>query len=185
MNLLLAAALRRHWPILCATSVFVVVMVAHQVIFQPAVKRYTAAMAHARDLGLSLDPAQAEPVLPPRVFARVTDNAMAPNAAVEQASSGVLAARLLEQVSALAQRSGLDVLTSEPGVISQQETSTIARAHMTLRGSYVQFVAFLDALSRGPQLLAMDRFKLTPQGNGLLVEVWVSRLVLKRQGVTR
>ncbi len=185
MNPLVAAALRRHWPLAGATIVFVILMLSHQILFMPAMRRYEGAVARAKALGLSVDPAQPEPVLPPRVFARVTDNSMPPAAAVEQASSGVLAARLLEEMTAISQRCGVEVLASEPGPISQQEGSTIARAHLTLRGTYFEFVSFIDALSRGPHLIAVDRFTLAPQSSGLLIEAWVSRLVLKREGGRR
>ncbi len=185
MNPFLAATLRRHWPLALATVVFVLFMLADQVVFHPAAQRYQAAITRARDLGLSLDPVQVEPVLPPRVYARVTDNALAPAAAIEQANSGVLTARLLEEASQLAQRSALEVIASEPGLVSQQETSTIVRAHLTMRGSYSALVAFLDALMRSPHLIAVDRFTTGPQANSLAIELWVSRLVLKREGMHR
>ncbi len=185
MNPFLAATLRRHWPLVLATVVFVLFMLADQAVFRPAAHRYQAALARARGLGLSLDPVQVEPVLPPRVFARVTDNALAPAAAVEQANSGVLTARLLEETSQIAQRSGLEVIASEPGLVSQEETSAIVRAHLTMRGSYAGFVAFTDALMRSNHLIAVDRFTLAPQGTTLAIELWVSRLVLKREGPAR
>ena len=185
MNPFLAAALRRHWPLVAATVVFVLFMLADQAVFRPAAERYTRAVAHARALGLSIDPAQAQPVMPPRVFARVTDNSLAPVAAVEQAGSGVLAARLLEELAQTAQHAGIEVLSSEPGLVSQQEASTIVRAHVTMRGSYSAYVDFLDTLMRGPHLIAIDRFSLAPQGNSLAIEVWASRLVLKREGARR
>ncbi len=185
MNPFLAATLRRHWRLATATVVFVVFMLAHQVVFQPAVHRYEDALSRARALGLALDPGQMEPVIPPRVFARITDNALPPAAAVDQAASGVLAARLLEELAQAAQQSGLEVTVSEPGPASQQESSAIARAHLTLRGGFGPFVSFLDALARGPRFIAVDRFTLAPQGGQLMIDVWASRLVLKRDGVVR
>jgi hypothetical protein len=185
MNPILAATLRRHWPLAGATVLFVIFMIAHQAVFQPAVARYEAALKRSRELGLAIDPSRIDPVLPPRVYARVMDNAMPAAAAAEQAGSGVLAARLLEELAQIATADRLDVRASEPGPVSQQESSTIVRAHLTLRGDYASFVAFLDGLARGPRLITVDRFSMMPDGGALTIEVWASRLVLKRDGARR
>lgn len=185
MNPVLAATLRRHWPLAGATVLFVIFMIAHQSVFQPAVARYQAALTRSRELGLALDPTRIDPVLPPRVYARVMDNAMPAAAAAEQSGSGVLSARLLEELARLAQSHRLDVRASEPGPVSQQASSTIVRAHLTLRGDYASFVAFLDGLARGPRLITVDRFAITPDGDALAIEVWASRLILKRDGARR
>jgi hypothetical protein len=182
MDPVLVAQMRRQWPLVVASAVFVVFMVAHQALFQPAARRYETALARAHDLGLAVDPVAMEPVMPPRLYARVTDNSMTPAAAVEQASSGVLSARLLEEIAQSASGAGLDVLMSEPGPASQASTSTLLRAHVTLRGHYSDYVTFLDLMSRSRHLLAVDRFSIRPQDGVLSIEIWMSRLVLKREG---
>ena len=182
MNPVLAATLRRNWPLVGAAALFAIFMFVHQVFFQPAAARYAAATQTASELGLALDPSQAPVMLPPRVFALVADNALPAAEAQELGNSGVLTARLLEDLTRMISEHGMEVLMTEPGAVTQQSRAVQVRASLKVRGRYSEFVSFLDGLARGRQLIAIDRFTLTSQGQGQeQLDLWVSRYVLKQE----
>jgi len=181
MNPVLAATLRRNWPLVGAAGLFAIFMFVHQVLFQPAAERYVAAMKKASELGLALDPTQSPVMLPPRVFALVADNALPATEAQELGNSGVLTARMLEDLTRLIGENGMEVIVTEPGAVTQQSRAVQVRAYLKIRGRYSQFVALLDALARGRELIAIDRFTMTSQGQGQeLMDLWVSRYILKQ-----
>jgi len=59
------------------------------------------------------------------------------------------------------------------------------RAHLKIRCHYLQFTALLDDLGRSGSLISLDRFTLLPNQSGSeILEVWVSRSILKQEGTT-
>ena len=181
MNPIWSAALRRNWPLVGAVGIFAVFTLVHQLFFVPTARRYQDAVKQAAELGLSLDLAQAPSVLPPRVFALVADNALPGAAALELGNSGVLTARLLEDLTRAVGRNGMEVMMTEPGAVTQESRSAQARAFLRVRGRYGQLVALLDDLAKGRELLAVDRFSLAATATGqVTLDLWVSRLVLKQ-----
>ena len=182
MNPVWAASLRRHWTTVGALGLFLAFNLTHLLGFRPSAQRYEAALKKAGDMGLALRPEAAPAVLPPRVFALLTDNALPAGAALNQGNSGALTAELLGDLTRLTSKHGIDALLTEPGPVTQQPQSVQVRAHLKLRCKYPEFVAFLDDLSRGRTLLAVDRFTVTalPSG-GEMIEVWVSRYILKQE----
>ena len=158
-----AAELRRHWLVFLAGAVFLLFMVAHQGCFRPTVNRYQNLVKQAGELGLSLDPGSNSAILPPRVFALVSDNSVPASVAQEEENAGTLTAEFLNDLTRLTSARGLDIIVTEPVPSTQQLNSVQVRAHLRLRCRYDQFVALLDDLARGPKLNSVDRFNLMPQ----------------------
>lgn len=181
MNPILVATLRRNWPVVGTVLVFLVFTIAHQIFFQPALARYKKAVKDATRLGLSLDPNAQQVLMPPRVFALVSENALPSKQALDEGNSGVLTAHLLEEFTKLAGSHGMEVLMTEPGAVTQQPNSVTVRAYLKMRGRYDEFVSLLDELARGRKLVGVDRFLMVPAGNELVIDVWVSRYVLKQE----
>jgi hypothetical protein len=180
MNPVVREALRRQWPVFGAVSLFVVFAAAHLMVFVPAARRYEAALKRAGDFGLA-GANQSSQTLPPRVFALLTDNAVPGMQFIQGASSGVLTAGLLDDLNKRAAAHGLEVLVTEPGLLTQLPQAVQVRAHLKLRGRYTDFVTLLDDLSRSGSLTALDRFTLMPtESNREIVEVWMSRSILKQ-----
>jgi len=186
MNPILLATLRRNWPLVGAVGLFVVFTITHQFLFEPAARRYQAAVKRASDLGMAVDPTQAQAMMPPRVFALVADNALPSPEAIELGNSGVLTARLLEDLSRTVGEHGLEVLVTQPGSVTQQTRSVMVRAYVKLRGRYGQVVSLFDALAKSGRLVSIDRFSMSPDGTGHMdVDLWVTRLVLKQDRKAR
>ncbi len=183
MNALLLESLRRRWPLIGALAVGVIFSIAHLALFQPAARRYEVVLRHAGEMGLAFDPDQAPQSLPPRVFALLADNALPAATAQERGSSGALAATLIEDFTRLAGEHGMEAVSTEPGLVTQLPASVVVRAHLRLRCRYRQFVELLDDLARHGTLYAVDRFTLVPQdADHQMLEMWVSRYVLKQPG---
>jgi DNA-binding transcriptional regulator of glucitol operon len=183
INPILGATLRRHWPLIGAIVIFLVFTVTDQLMFGPAVRRYQRAVKQASDLGMPIDVRSTPAVLPPRLFALLSDNALPEAEAQQRGNSGELAAQLLEDLTDTMSRRQIQVIATEPGTVSQQKGSVQVRAHMRLRCRYVQFVSLLEDLSRNNKLYAIDRFQMTADESGSqLLEIWVSRYVLKQTG---
>jgi len=181
MNPLVAATLRRHWPVLGAVSVLIVFFAVDQLWFQPAARRYGRALKQADELGMALTPESTPAFLPPRLFALFTDNTMSSQEAVNLGNSGTLTAQLLEDITNLTVARGLQVLVTEPGAVSQQPQSAQVRAHVKLRCRYDQFVLVLEDMTRSGKLFAVDRFSISPDASGSeILDLWVSRMILKQ-----
>lgn len=176
------AALSRHWPVIGAVTVFLLFSVAHEGCFRPAAKHYQAALKQARAIGLTLDTGRSAPILPPRVFALVSDNSISAAAAQEEEGSGTLTAEFLNSVTQLTGKHGLDIITTEPIPSIQQKGSVQVRAHLKLRCTYTELISLLNDLGSGPLLYSVDRFTLTaqPPSDEAIVEMWLSRFVLKQ-----
>jgi len=184
INPLWVAAMRRHWPLVGAVVVFVLFLLVHVAFFRPTADRYQKVVRKAEELGVALAPAASAEVMPPRVYAMLAENALPAAKAKEDGDSGALSASLVETVSRLAARRGMDVVITEPAPTTQQPQSVVVRAHMRVRASYAEFVGFLADLSAQEHLLAVDRFTLQPTGGGeQLVDLYVSRYILKQAPV--
>lgn len=185
MNALLSAQLRRQGPLFGSIAVLVFFLIANVFTFQPLAQRYKRALAQAGAIGAILDPNGVRtPPLPPRVFTLLMDNSLPADDADRKGASGALGAELVQSLSALATKLGLEVVVAEPGLITQQSNSVEARAHLRLRGSYTSFVGFLDELSRGSKLWKVERYTLAPSTSGAHcdIEVYMASCVLKRTG---
>ena len=172
---------RRNWQALAALLVFLVFAGAHAAAFRPALVRYRKDVRRAVELGMPIEATGAPPVASVRIGALLDGNSLNASVAEEQGASGVLTAGLLDEVTRLVARAGLEVLTTEQGLVTQLPTSVQVRAHLKLRGSYPAFVGLVGGLARSGSLLALDRF--TVQGGAGAerdIEVWVSQLILKR-----
>lgn len=174
----------RRWPPVITASVLVSLTLFHLVAFGSASRRYQMALANARSVGLALGPA-ASRVLPPRVGALIAKNGMAAEAAEQRGDSGALASDMLAEVTALAARHGIEVVSTEPGEIEQKHSSAEIHAHFRFSCEFAQFIGFLDDLGHGGRLFAVERFNLVGRDKGPAeLELWVSRLILK-QGAIR
>lgn len=181
MNPILAATLRRHWPLVGALVVFVGFTLVDQFWFRPEARRFETAVERAAEIGMAIDPDNSPPILPPRLFALLADNAMTAADAQDQGNSGALTAQLMGDLTSLMSRHGIEIIVTEPGTVTQQPQSIQVRAHLRLRCRYSSFVAMLDEIARGDQLIAVDRFSLSPLGTGAMsAEVWMTRYILKQ-----
>jgi hypothetical protein len=186
INPVLAARLRRQWPLVTTVAVFLVFIVLHMAAFQPALQRYRAAMKLAGELGLTLDPARAPRMMPARVFALLSDNSLAAAVAEQQSGSGELTSTMIEEITRLAGQQGMNIIATEPGAVVRLPRAVQLRAHLQASCSYPEFVAFLDALSRSGRLISVDRFSLESVAPGRhTLDLWVTRYVLKQTGVRR
>jgi hypothetical protein len=183
MNPVLAAQIRRQWPLVTAAVVFLLFIPLHLLAFQPVLKRYQRAVKQASDLGMPLDPDQTTHMMPARVFALLSDNSLPAAAAEQQGSSGELTASLIDDISRIAARHGMDVIATEPGVTVRLPKLVQVRAHVRANCSYGEFVAFLDELSRSGRLISVDRFSLISVAPGRrMLDLWATRCVLKQTG---
>ncbi len=181
-----AAALRRYWPLLGMAGVLAFMIVAERVAFTPTVQKYRLAEKAATEMGLATEDTPPA-ILPPRLFALLTDNALPAAEAQDQGNSGVLTAQLLEDLTGLIRTRGVQVVSTEPGPVSQFPQAVQVRARLKLRCSYASFVGLLDELDRSEKLLAVDRFVMTaePGTSAQFLELWISRYVLKRGATKR
>ena len=182
-----SGVLRRYWPLAGAAGIFVLFTAADQVWFRPTARHYEGALRHFRDLGLALDPDSLPAVPPPPgLLALVSNNSLTAAEAQERGNSGVLTARLLEDLTEVTSGRGIQLLGTEPGAVTQQPGSVLVRAHLKLRCSYPQFVALLDDFAHGSRLISADRLSLDARsGAGMTAELWVSRLILKQSKLAR
>jgi len=180
MNPILTASLRRQWRLLGAIAVLAVLVVLHVLWFLPTAERYVRA---AKTLGPSavLDPVNASPLLPPRVFSFVSGNSLPQSVASERSTSGQLTVALIEELSALAGQNGLTITMSEPGAVTPTATMIDVRVHLRVRGGYRQMVAFLDAVQEDGHIYGVERYQIQGgDGDPLQLELWLTRLFLKQ-----
>lgn len=176
-----AAELRRHWRVFGAVAIFLLFFLTHEGCFRPTVRRYELLLKQASEMGLSFDAGESAAILPPRVFTLVSENSVPTAVAQEEESSGTLTAEFLSDLTKMTSAHGLNIIVTEPIPSTQQPNAVQVRAHLRLRCRYDQFVALLDDLARNRKLNSVDRFNLTSQSTDeALVEMWVSRYVLKQ-----
>ncbi len=184
MDPLLSTRLRQHWPIFTAFTVMILFLLVDSFVFHPLADRYHRALRSAGAMNSVLGAGATMPALPPRVFTLLADNSLPAAEADAQGQSGQLAAQLMQELSQAAGRHDLELVVTEPGVLTQQPTGLQVRAHLRLRGRYPSLVAFLDDLARSGRLYRIERLSFQPdEGGRHLVELFVERLVLKRTGV--
>jgi hypothetical protein len=181
MNPYVRLLARRNWQALAAVLVFLVSAGVHEAGVRPLLARYQKDVQRAVALGMPLEGAGAPPTASSRVTALISSNSLAAAEAEEQGSSGGLTSALLDRLTRLSAKSGLEVVGTEQGLVTQLPTTVLVRAHLKLRGSFAEFVDLLDTLSRSGALISVDRFTLhARQDEGEDIEVWMSQLVLKR-----
>ncbi len=172
---------RRNWQVIAALLVFLGFAAAHAAAFQPLLARYRRDVRQAAELGMPLAATGARPAASPRAAALLAGNSLNTAVAEEQGTSGALTAALLDEVTRLVAKCGLEVVATEQGLVTQLPSSVQVRAHLKLRGRYAAFVDLLGELSRSGSLVALDRFVLQAgAGDGQDIEVWMSQLILKR-----
>jgi len=180
---ILVAQLRRNWPLVGSIVVFLLFLVVHLTVFQTAASRYRLAIKQAADMGMSLDASEMPRIMPPRVFALLSDNSLPAAEAVQKSNSGTLASNLLEDVTRLTSHAGMEVMATEPGAIAQQTKSVQVKAYLRVSCSYSQFIKFLDELGNSGMLISVDRFSVVSAGsNRLVLDLWVTRYILKQMG---
>ncbi len=177
---------RRNRQAIAALIVCLGFAAAHAAAFQPALARYRTNTQQAARLGMPLDATGALPSASPRVTALLAGNSLNTAVAEEQGTSGALTAGLLDDVTRLVAKCGLEVVATEQGLVTQLPSSVQVRAHLKLRGRYADFVDLLGELARSGSLIAVERFTLqTGAGGGQDIGVWMNQLVLKRTRSTR
>lgn len=181
MDPLLANRLRQSWPVFAAFALLVGFLLVDSLVFHPLASRFHTGLRNAGALGAAFAPDQTVPPLPPRVFALLAENSMPAAQAEAQGQNGQLAAHLMQDLSQVAGRHDLELVVTEPGVLTSQSGSLQVRAHLRLRGRYPSIVAFMDDLSRSGRLYRIERMSIVPGDNGRHdMELHVERLVLKR-----
>lgn len=99
-------------------------------------------------------------------------------------ASGQLATDLVRDVSELADGIGLDIVESEPGLVTQSGGTLEVRAQLRLRARYTQIVELLDRFAQQRALVRIERLMVSPgEGETVDVELHVASVLLKR-GVT-
>jgi hypothetical protein len=177
---------RRNWQVLAAVGLFVAFTVVHAVAFGPALARYRRTTERAAQLGIPLDARGPASAPSARLASLLAENSLTPAAAEEQGASGALTAALLGDVTRLAAARGLEVLSTEQGLMTQLPNTVVVRAHFRLAGSYARFVGLLDDFAGTGRLITLERFSIVAGGaRDGNIEIWVSRLVLKRTGGSR
>jgi hypothetical protein len=172
---------RRNWQAVAALLVCLGFAAAHNAAFRPALARYRSSVRQAAELGMPLDATGAQRAASPRVTALLARNSLNTAVAEEQGTSGALTAGLLDEVTRLVAKCGLEVVATEQGLVTQLPSSVQVRAHLKLRGRYAAFVDLLGELARSGSLVAVERFTLQAgAGGGQDIEVWMSQLILKR-----
>ena len=185
MDAVLAARVRRQWPLFAALAVCAVFVLVHSLVFQPQAAHYRAAIVKAGALGLMVDPARPAQLtsLPVKVFSLLVGNSLSPAEADARSQSGTLGAEMAQRLSSMAVRRGLEIVIAEPGVLTQQPGSIEVRAHLRLRGSYTAYVGLVDDLAHSDRLWAIERFTIVPVAPGRDdFEVWMASCMLKRTG---
>jgi hypothetical protein len=181
MNPYVTGLARRNWQALAALAVFLVFAAVHAAVFRPALARYRRDVRQATELGMPLDAAGGSPAASARVTALIAGNSLVAAVAEEQGTSGALTAGLLDEVTRLVAKSGLAVVATEQGVVTQLPGSVQVRAHLKLSGRYADFVDLLGRLSRSGNLVTVDRFDLQGDASEALgIEVWLTQHILKR-----
>jgi hypothetical protein len=172
---------RRNWQALAALLVFLVFAAVHAAAFRPVLARYLKDVKQAVELGMPLDATGAPPVTSARVAALLADNSLNAAVAEEQGTSGALTAGLLDEVTRLVAKCGLELVGTEQGLVTQLPGSVEVRAHLKLQGRYAAFVDLLGGLSRSETLVTVDRFTLKEgQEEGQDIELWLTQHLLTR-----
>lgn len=185
MNALTSARLRRQLPMFAAVATVAIFAAVHGFGFAPLAERYKRSLQTAATLGLMVDPQHpaAQMPLSPRLFRLIADNSLPASEATMRSQSGELTAAMLQALSGVASRHGLETVVAEPGLLTQQNGTLELRAHLRLRGHYTELVSMLDELTRSGKLYAIERFSIQPSEAGAEdIELWIAGCVVKRSG---
>jgi len=186
MNAWWTTLTRRNWQVAATLAAFLVFAAVHALVFRPTLARYHRDVQRAIALGMPVEATGAPPAASGRLTSLLADNSLLPAVAEEQGASGALTAGLLDEVTRLAARAGLQVLATEQGTVTQLPASVQVRAHLKLRGRFAELVDLLGAISRSGSLITLDRFTLEGDaGADQDIEVWLTQLVLKRTRTAR
>jgi hypothetical protein len=180
-----ASRLPSRWPLGAAAVLCAIFIAFHVVVFSPLAQRFHRALEGAAAMGLMVDPSHPTTQLPisPRLFALLADNSLPATEAEARGQSGSLTAEMVQTLSTVAARHGLETVVAEPGLLTQQSGTVELRAHLRLRGGYTGFVGMLDDLARGGRLWTVERFTIRPAaGASEDIEVWMAGCLLKRTG---
>lgn len=174
---------RRYAPALVAAAMLALFMLVHTVGFTPLANRYRQQLRAAGGIGASLDPSLRTAPLPVRVQDLLGANSVSTQEAARLLESGGLATDLVRRLSEASATCGLTVVESMPGSTAQTTSSIEVRAHLHLRGSYVQLLALLGQLERDPALERVERLSVQGAEQGALeIDLWVAQFMLKRGG---
>jgi len=183
MPSLLFERIRSRWQLWVAAAIGIVFVLLHLAVYLPLKARLNAAETRARSLGIAFDPESPPETMAPRVVSLIAGNSMPPDEAQRRGTSGGLTADLFDAIAAAANRSGVTLSATEPGIAIQQDQWVLVKAHVRATCTYSEFLHMLDALARGDQLISVDRFSIVrASGSRLQLELWLSRLVLKQTG---
>jgi hypothetical protein len=172
---------RKNWQALVALAAFLAFAVGHATVFGPLAARYRNDVRVAAEMGMPVDLTGAPSTASASVRALLERNSLNAAVAQEQGTSGELTAGLLDELTRLAARHRLTVLSTEQGLVTQLPTTVQVRAHLRLRGSYGAFVDLLGDLARSRTLIAADRFTIRAgPGRSQSIDVRFSQLILKR-----
>lgn len=173
-------------PALLALGTFAVFSLVNSLSFQPLAARYHEQLAKAGAVGASIDPRLAVSPVPPRVQELLRLNSVTTAEADRLVASGQLATDLVRTVSDLADGIGLDIVESEPGVVTQSGGTLEVRAQLRLRARYAQIVELLDRFAQQRALVRIERLVVSPgEGDRVEVELRVASVRLKRGGTAR
>jgi len=179
-------SIRRQWPAIGALLLLLGFGVVHAFWFRPNARRYQRVMQQANEMGMGLDPAKSPPLPSPQVYDLLSRNSLRAAMAETQGNSGALTAGMLENLTRIASRRGMEVVSTEQGQVTQLKSSVQVRAHLRLRGRYGSFVGFLDDLAKSGTLYAVDRFTLEAgEGRNQNLELWMSQYILKQSEAAR
>lgn len=182
MNPSWAAFARRNWPVVLAILVLAVFSVLDAVTFRPVLRRYRDDLRQAAELGMPLDPDAAPPGVTGPMASLLTDNSLLASVAEEQGDSGILTNDLADALTRLCSRSGLAVVATERGLVTQLPGSVQVRVHLRLHGSYAAFARLLDGIAGSRRFLAVDRFSMAAGSGGQEeIDAWFSQVLLKRR----
>lgn len=172
-------------PALLALGTFAVFSLVHSLSFQPLAARYRAQLTEAGAVGASIDPRLAVSPVPPRVQELLRLNSVTSPEADRLMASGQLATDLVRDVSELADGIGLDIVESEPGLVTRSGGTLEVRAQLRLRARYTQIVELLDRFAQQRALVRIERLMVSPgEGETVDVELHVASVLLKRGATT-
>lgn len=174
----------RLWPLIVAVLAFLAFTLFHQIGFRSASERYARVLKEAQDMGLVLGPGSAPPLLSPQVVSLLAENSLPAGVAGQRGNSGALTAAMLEDLTRLAAKRRIEVLSTEQGSVTQLESSVLVRAQLKLRCPYHDFVGLLDDLARSRRLYSVDRFEIEQDESGHPnLDLWVTQTILKQTAV--
>jgi len=177
---ILESRLRRHWQVVVAAVACALFFAFHVAVFSGAAHRFERAIQRATDMGLAVDPTQPLAVTPPRLLVLLAANMLPATVTDANREAGTLAASMLEEITQITHRHGMQMVATEPGLTSQEPKSVQIRAHLRMQCTYPQFVAFLDDLARETSLLSVDRFLMIESRDGRqILDLWLTRYILR------